>query len=897
MPVLTVHTRFARLAPANDTALLRAFVEDRCETAFADLVRRHGPTVLGVCRRVLHDPHDADDAFQATWMVLARRARTVNKPDRLPGWLHAVAVRAATEVRRMRGRRRASESALDPAAGPPAPVPPDPDLAAVLDEELSRLPERYRQAVVLCELEGQPRRAAATRLGVPEGTLSSRLAKARKLLAERLAARGVGVTAAALGAVLAPQSQGGLSAALVVGVARAACGMALGAGPSAASAAATSAADAVVKAMLVTKLRGYAAVAVLAAIGLAASGAGAAAGLSPAVDDRPTAPKQPGGADQPRPGDHPAWRRYARLAGDTPVSRKLFAAMIADPVRAGRLAEAEARPDTVARQYAAQLADPADSPPDLATMLLLGDHPGATAEWSPTEQPEWVFKRPGFAAAVAGEAGGPVRALYARWLETRTVRQTTAEGLVAARNLGLAGCLPAARRMAADPERSPQGRADALLLVGQFGTPADAALARPLLVETGRHGTIFIGDPARGQVRDTAAAALLLLLGQRPGEYGIVCGLAIRADGSSDERNLSVAGFRSDEAREAAHRAVRAFDEAAGKPAPAPPAKPGAIGDLAAFLAEFRADAGGVKAFAHPLWVRFSAAAGSDAAARALFAEVVADPARAERLAAAVADPATAGKLYAAEVDRVREYSRTFVAAYQAKLKHLTPEDWSRHHDEVTTAVQAQLAADPPAGRVGALLFLGTFPASAGVSLGAAPTRVQIDAVPVGSGALPRPDKAAGPWAPAARCLFAAWLTVRADTEDRTAGLKAATAAGVAEALPAARRWVADPLVPPSVRGLCLPLLARFGGPADRLLAEALIDNPASVTGGARRVTVGDLALAVSVHLAGGRPADYGIDRPAGPPDWSSVPDVGFDDEGTRRAATARAKAWVAARP
>src|SRR5581483_7781950 len=99
-----------RFAPADDARLLRLFASDRDERAFAELVRRHGPMVLGVCRRVLGHRDDADDAFQATWLVLARKARAITRPGRLAGWLHAVAIRAAAEVRRMRNRHRAGRA-------------------------------------------------------------------------------------------------------------------------------------------------------------------------------------------------------------------------------------------------------------------------------------------------------------------------------------------------------------------------------------------------------------------------------------------------------------------------------------------------------------------------------------------------------------------------------------------------------------------------------------------------------------------------------------------------------------------------------------------------------------------------------------------------------------------
>jgi|SRR5581483_7734713 len=117
-----------RFAPADDARLLRLFASDRDERAFAELVRRHGPMVLGVCRRVLGHRDDADDAFQATWLVLARKARAITRPTRLVGWLHTIAVRTALETRRMRDRHPAPGPLADVAnpARPTRRTPPSP---------------------------------------------------------------------------------------------------------------------------------------------------------------------------------------------------------------------------------------------------------------------------------------------------------------------------------------------------------------------------------------------------------------------------------------------------------------------------------------------------------------------------------------------------------------------------------------------------------------------------------------------------------------------------------------------------------------------------------------------------------------------------------------------------
>lgn len=240
-----------------DRDLLARFVASRDEDAFAEIVRRHGPMVLAVCRRVTGRPHDADDAFQAAFLVLARRAAHVGRPELLANWLYGVAYRTALEARA--ARRRAEEHVVPAAPEPAAPEPPDDpaELRRVIDEELAKLPDKYRTAVVLCELEGLPRAAAAAQMGIPEGTLSSRLAHARKVLAERLARRGVtaGATAVAVAlgrdaaATAVPRT---LMNATILAAARFVPG---GAVPAGVSPAVSSLTDGVLKTMLATRLR------------------------------------------------------------------------------------------------------------------------------------------------------------------------------------------------------------------------------------------------------------------------------------------------------------------------------------------------------------------------------------------------------------------------------------------------------------------------------------------------------------------------------------------------------------------------------------------------------------------------------------------------------------------
>jgi RNA polymerase sigma factor (sigma-70 family) len=181
------------LSGLSDARLLERFLSRRDESAFSALVERHGPMVLGTCRAVLKDPNAAEDAFQATFLLLFRKAGSIRGRDALGGWLHRVAYRAAVQAGVDAARRRDEESkavALRAAA-----VSPSNEHGAALHEEIERLPERFRLPVVLCELEGMTREEAASRLRWTEGAVRGRLAKARELLKRRLTRRGVTLAA------------------------------------------------------------------------------------------------------------------------------------------------------------------------------------------------------------------------------------------------------------------------------------------------------------------------------------------------------------------------------------------------------------------------------------------------------------------------------------------------------------------------------------------------------------------------------------------------------------------------------------------------------------------------------------------------------------------------------
>lgn len=183
---------------ATDGELLKQFLRHD-EAAFARILRRHGPAVLDVCRRLTRQEQDAEDAFQAVFLLLAQKALAIRSPHSLKYWLYGAAVRVSRRARRSVIRRRAHEvQVVDLPESLEWPQERSPDLVQVLHEELAELPSMYREAIATCDLHGLSRSDAARALGIPEGTLSSRLAGGRKKLAARLARRGVVLSAAAI---------------------------------------------------------------------------------------------------------------------------------------------------------------------------------------------------------------------------------------------------------------------------------------------------------------------------------------------------------------------------------------------------------------------------------------------------------------------------------------------------------------------------------------------------------------------------------------------------------------------------------------------------------------------------------------------------------------------------
>jgi RNA polymerase sigma factor (sigma-70 family) len=275
------HLRRAALLPdgggMTDGQLLECFLTRQDGTAFEALVRRHGPMVLGVCRRVLRNTHDAEDAFQATFVVLVRKAASLRQPELVGNWLYGAAYRAALEAKAASASRRARERQVRQMPERETNTETDVwhDLRPLLDQELNRLPDKYRAPVVFCHLEGRKRKEVARQLGIPEGTLSSRLATARRMLARHLVRHGLTLSAGALAIALSQQAAlARVPSSLVLSTVQSATLVAAGSAATAGaiSANAAAVAEGVMKAMFVIQLKR--AVGFVLMLGVVLAGAG-----------------------------------------------------------------------------------------------------------------------------------------------------------------------------------------------------------------------------------------------------------------------------------------------------------------------------------------------------------------------------------------------------------------------------------------------------------------------------------------------------------------------------------------------------------------------------------------------------------------------------------------------
>jgi RNA polymerase sigma factor (sigma-70 family) len=242
----------------TDGKLLGRFIDHRDNTAFARLVQQHGPMVWAVCRRTLSNLHDAEDAFQATFLVLVRKATSVSPREMVANWLYGVAHQTALKAKALTAKRRTREKQV---AQMPEPQIAEPDcwndLQPFLDLALSRLPDSHRVVIVLCDLEGKTRKEAARQLGCSEGTVAGRLTRGRRLLAQRLARHGLIVSSAMLATVLSQKAaSAGVPSFLVNSTIKAASLLAAGqaAATGVISTNVSALTNGVVKAMLIKKL-------------------------------------------------------------------------------------------------------------------------------------------------------------------------------------------------------------------------------------------------------------------------------------------------------------------------------------------------------------------------------------------------------------------------------------------------------------------------------------------------------------------------------------------------------------------------------------------------------------------------------------------------------------------
>ena len=266
--------RLHRGGTTTDAELLQLFISQRDEDAFETLVQRHGPMVLGVCRRILHNEADVEDCFQATFLVLVRKAAALRRRGLVGNWLYGAARKAALKARAMKNlrHRKEREAAAEKVR---TAVDHDRDLQELLDQELERLPDKYRSAIVLCDLEGMTVAAAAKQVGCPQGTLNARLVRGRAMLAKRLARHGLAVSGGVLATALCQNAAsaclpGPLLVSTVEAATLLAAGKALATG--AISAKVVALTEGVLKAMLMTKLK--VALAVVLAVQLIGAGVG-----------------------------------------------------------------------------------------------------------------------------------------------------------------------------------------------------------------------------------------------------------------------------------------------------------------------------------------------------------------------------------------------------------------------------------------------------------------------------------------------------------------------------------------------------------------------------------------------------------------------------------------------
>lgn len=302
---------------ATDGELLSAFVRHEDGAALDVLVRRHAAMVWGVCRRLLPGHQDAEDAFQATFLVLVQKAATLPDREVVSNWLYGVARQTAVRMRALVAKRRGREVEAAALPEPAAPGQGGDDLRPILDEELGRLPDKYRAVLVLSDLEERSRKEVAAQLGLPEGTVASRLAAARALLAKRLSRRGLDGT----GAVLALHASACVPAAVVSSKVTAATLVAAGPAAGAISPSVAALITGVTNAMFLAKVKSALALVLMVGLTLGGIAAGLGSFASPAGARQPL-----GKQDDPKEPAAPAALNAARVA----AAKKAYEAVWGD---------------------------------------------------------------------------------------------------------------------------------------------------------------------------------------------------------------------------------------------------------------------------------------------------------------------------------------------------------------------------------------------------------------------------------------------------------------------------------------------------------------------------------------------------------------------------------------
>jgi RNA polymerase sigma factor (sigma-70 family) len=514
------HVRaLAGLGDPTDRRLLERFARQREQAAFAELVRRHGPLVWGVCRRVLRHTEDAEDAFQATFLVLARKAGSTRWRDSIAGWLQEVARRTALKARAEAARRRQSERQAQTMRNVRTDEAEGRELREVIDAEVGRLPEPYREPLLLCCVAGLTNEEAARRLGCPAGTVKSRLARGRDLLRARLLRRGVVVPAGALAALLAGHAAVP-SRVLADGTVRAALGFAV-----ARSAATTSPRAA---ALATEVLRGMAAAprraAAVLALGLTMLLAGAGALALPAAPPRPPGESRPPApAEAPRPDAPLPEGALARLGrgGFRPGSVVYAVALSPDGKRvaAGAYGDAVLTWDTATGD-------------EVSSLRMTGHHWRTSAAFS--ADGKWLATGDSAGTIRLRGTGGGKTTAYPGGGSSLQAIAFSPDGKT------LAAAAQAGTVRLFDPARG----ADRAACRGHQGEVSSVAWSPDgkTLASAGADGTVRLWDPARAEERSRLT-----------GHNGPVNGVAFSPDG----KLLASAGD---------DRTVRLWDAATGKP-------------------------------------------------------------------------------------------------------------------------------------------------------------------------------------------------------------------------------------------------------------------------------------------------------------------------------------------